>query len=111
MSMIESDGRVVITIAIATATGALAGYVVALLALAARRARNRSLVAHGGEPYRDCVLPIVFVPLSACGALFVTAVVGAFVAPVAAAVIGSLAPAGVLAGPSLRASAARAVAL
>jgi hypothetical protein len=45
--------------------GALAGFFAAVIALKAKRVRNDVLVGRSEPPIRDCVLPMVFVPISA----------------------------------------------
>ncbi|HEY1549358.1 MAG TPA: hypothetical protein VGG28_16140 [Kofleriaceae bacterium] len=87
--------------------GALAGFFAAVIALAARRGRNDVLVRRGRPPFRDCVLPTPFVPLSAVVGGVSAAVIAAL-GDREVALIAALAPAVVLALTSVIAAAQQA---
>src|SRR5262245_31848713 len=77
--------------------GAVAGFVAAVLALMAKRWRNGKVMARGEPGWKDCSLPTALVPLCGFAGFVLGAALGGFLAPVRAAAIGALAPAGLLA--------------
>jgi hypothetical protein len=66
----------VVAAALGGAGGLVAGFVAAVITLAARRGRNARLVARGEAPYKDAILPRAFIGFGA--------VAGAIVSPLAA---------------------------
>jgi hypothetical protein len=66
----------VVAAALGGAGGLVAGFVAAVVTLAARRGRNARLVARGEAPYKDAILPRAFIGFGA--------VAGAIVSPLAA---------------------------
>lgn len=76
--------------------GALAGFFAAVIALKAKHVRNAVLIKRGHPPFRDCVLPTVFVPFSAVTGAAIAGVLSAFVDR-EVALLAALAPAALLA--------------
>jgi hypothetical protein len=76
--------------------GALAGFIAALLALGSKIWRNGRLQARGLPGIKDCVLPLPFVILSGIASAILGAILGAFITPLKAVLIGGLVPAGLL---------------
>lgn len=88
--------RVALAAAGAGVGGAIAGIVLAVIALHIKRLRNDVLVRRGKPVYRDVVFSRAFVPLAAAFSIIVGGALGAFVSTPRAIAIGALAPASLL---------------